>query len=154
GLVLLAISTYYYVSFSRTIDARLRGEMMQRTDPRVFARPFELHRAQAVTPTQLTERLNDLGYTQRGTSDQPGEFTIGRDAIVMVPRDGDHKGRIVRIVFGGRGTKTSEPAAIDHIELVGTKQRPERLTLDAPLITALVTSAREKRRDVPLSAIP
>jgi hypothetical protein len=42
--ILLSIVTgVYYVKFSRMIDARLHGEM-QRTDPRVFARPFELHR--------------------------------------------------------------------------------------------------------------
>ena len=35
--------------FSRMIDARIHGEM-QRADPRVFARPFELQRGQAVTP--------------------------------------------------------------------------------------------------------
>ena len=36
---------YYWVVFSRMIDARMSGEMT-RTDPRVFARPFELHKGQ------------------------------------------------------------------------------------------------------------
>ena len=48
-MVLLSFAmAYYWVVFSRMIDARMSGEMA-RTDPRVFARPFELHRGQALT---------------------------------------------------------------------------------------------------------
>jgi len=152
-LILAIVSTYFYISFSRMIDARLHGEM-QRADPRVYARAFQLRRGQALTPTQIVDRLNDLGYSHRGRSEQPGEFTVGRDAVLMIPRDGDRKGQLVRIAFGARGAKGAEPATIDHIDLVATKKTVERLTLDPPLITALITSAREKRRDVPLAAIP
>ena len=153
-MILLSFGmAYYWVVFSRMIDARMSGEMA-RTDPRVFARPFELHKGQALTERQLIDRLNDLGYAHRARAEQPGEFTVGREAMVLIPRDGDHKGRTVRLVFGGRPTKTAEPARVDAIELADRKT-VERITLDPPLITALVTSeAREKRRDVPLQAIP
>ncbi len=152
-LVLSAVTSYYYVVFSKMIDARLHGEM-QRTDPRVFARPFELRRGQSLTPVQLVDRLNDLGYSHRARSEQPGEFTVGRDAVVVIPRDGDHKAQPVRIVFVARGAKGAEPAAIDRIEEIDARTIADRLTLDPPLITALITSGREKRRDVPLAAIP
>jgi penicillin-binding protein 1B len=152
-VILSAVTAYYYVTFSKMIDARLHGEML-RADPRVFARPFELRKGQAFTPGQLVDRLNDLGYSHRAKSEQPGEFTIGRDAIVVIPRDGDHRGRPVRLVFVARGPKGAEPNALDRIEVLGTKETAERLTLDPPLITALVTAGREKRRDVPLAAIP
>ena len=152
-LVLCAVSGYYYVLFSRMIDARIHGEM-QRVDPRVFARPFELHRGQSLTPQQLVDRLNDLGYSNKAHTEQAGEFSIGRDALVLMPRDGPRRGQLVRIVFGGRRGKPPEPTAIDRIELPGTKKTAPDLTLDAPLITALVPTGREKRRDVPLQAIP
>ncbi len=42
-LILTVVFGYFYVSFSRMIDARLHGEM-QRADPRVYARPFQLRR--------------------------------------------------------------------------------------------------------------
>src|SRR6185295_9680091 len=90
-LILAAVSTYFYISFSRMIDARLHGEM-QRADPRVYARPFQLRRGQALTPTQIIDRLNDLGYSHQPRTEQPGEFTVGRDAVLMIPRDGDRKG--------------------------------------------------------------
>ena len=152
-MVLMGVVGYYYVVFSRMIDARIHGEM-QRVDPRVFARAFEVRKGQSVSPRQLVDRLNELGYANRPQSGQPGEFTVGRDAIVLVPRDGDRKGQTVRIVFGMRSAKTKETTAIDHLEVVGQKARPEQLTLDPPLITALITAAREKRRDVPLQNIP
>jgi hypothetical protein len=66
-LVTLAVCIYFYIGFSRMIDARLAGET-SRADPRVFARPYELRRGQALTPLQFVERLNDLGYSHRPTA--------------------------------------------------------------------------------------
>jgi penicillin-binding protein 1B len=153
AMVVCALSGYYYVVFSRMIDARLQGDM-QRADPRVFARPLELRRGQSMTIGQLIDRLNDLGYAQRARAEQPGEFTAIRDAVLVVPREGPTKGRGVRVKFAARTAKGPEPAHIIGIEIPGSKQAINRVMLDSPLITALVTSAREKRRDVPLSAIP
>ena len=147
------VMAYYWVVFSKMIDARVSGEWT-RTDPRVFARPFELHRGQSLTQKQLVDRLNDLGYAQRPVTEQPGEFTVGRDTMVLIPRAGDHKGQIVRLVFGGRPPKGGDASRIDTIEMIGKRATADRLTLDAPLITALISTGREKRRDVPLQSIP
>jgi penicillin-binding protein 1B len=152
-LVLMTVVGYYYVIFSRMIEARMHGEM-QRVDPRVFARPFEIRRGQSVSPHQFVDRLNELGYANRARAEQAGEFTIGRDAIVIIPREGNRTGQTVRVVFGARSSKTKETTAIDYLEVVGKKGRIDELSLDAPLVTALITSGREKRRDVPLQLIP
>src|SRR5213593_1987011 len=90
--------TYYYIAFARMIDARLHGER-ERTLPRVFARPVELRRGQTISEPELVARLNDLGYTQRARADQPGEFTIGRNALAITPRNGDLRGKMVRVMF-------------------------------------------------------
>jgi penicillin-binding protein 1B len=154
-----AVLTYYYISFSRMIDARLHGER-ERTLPRVFARPVELRRGQAVTELELIARLNDLGYTHRARVEQPGEFAIGRHAIALTPRAGDLQGKIVRVEFNPpapvkRGAKGPPPVAtgIKLLEVVG-RGPADALQLDAPLLTALMTSGREKRRRVPLAKIP
>jgi penicillin-binding protein 1B len=153
AIIVFALSGYYYVIFSRMIDARLQGDM-QRADPRVFARPLELRRGQSMTIVQLIDRLNDLGYAERARAQQPGEFTSIRDAVLVVPREGPAKGQSVRIAFAVRTAKGPEPAHIIGIEIPGSKKAIDRVTLDSPLITALVSSAREKRRDVPLESIP
>jgi penicillin-binding protein 1B len=152
-IVLATVVGYYYVVFSRMIEARIHGEMT-RVDPRVFARPFELRRGQAFTPRQLVDRLNELGYANRDHPDAPGEFAVGRDTIVLVPRDGNHAGALMRVTFAGRRDPAAEPTAIARVDIDGGRAAADGLTLDPPLITALVPAGREKRRDVPLAAIP
>jgi penicillin-binding protein 1B len=119
----------------------------------VFARPFELQRGQALTPHQLVDRLNDLGYSHRERAEEPGQFTVGRNTLVIIPREGDRTGEVVRVVFATRG-KTAEPLGIERIEFPATKKVTNQVRLDAPLITALITTGRAKRRDVPLQVIP
>ena len=70
-VVLSAAAGYYYVSFARLIDDQLHGER-QRVFPRIFARPLELRLGQALTDRQLVDRLNDLGYAERGDAAKPG----------------------------------------------------------------------------------
>ena len=159
---------YYYVQFSRMIDARMHGEF-QRTDPRIFARPLTVRRGQRVTQAQMIDRLNDLGYAQRPAVEHPGEFAIGRDALAIMPRSGDHPGEMVRLVFAPlvprpapKAGRAERPDALDGrtgggalqaIEVVGRKHPLEAIALDTPLLTALISEGREKRRDVPLAAI-
>ncbi len=141
---------YFYVTFSRMIDARMHGEF-QRADPRIFARPFTLRRGQRITQQQTIDRLNELGYAQRPRAQMHGEFAIGRDALAVVPRAGDRRGQVLRLVYAASKTGTG---GLINIEVPSKKQSIESLAFDAPLITALVTGGREKRRDVPLAAIP
>ncbi len=118
----------------------------------------------------MIDRLNDLGYAQRAKVEHPGQFAIGRDALAIVARSGDRPGQTVRLVFApviprpsmGKRGKGPRPEALDGttgggglqaIEVVGRKPRLDAISLDAPLLTALITEGREKRRDVPLSAI-
>jgi penicillin-binding protein 1B len=60
---------------------------------------------------------------------------------------------MVRVHFGSRG-KAAEPHGIERLELPARKKNEERIRLDAPLITALISTSRSKRRDVPLQVIP
>lgn len=155
-VVVSGLLSYYYVGFSRQIEARLHGER-DRVMPRVFARPLELHRGQSLTDRQLIDRLNDLGYAQRARIERPGEFAIGQSAVALIPRGGDHPGEIVRIVFERpKVQKAALPAgAPGRVTAVTAGGRAlDALTLDPPVLTALMSAAREKRRQVPLASIP
>jgi len=155
-------ASYYYVRFAHLVDARLHGER-DTVLPRVLARPLELRRGQALTDRQLIDRLNDLGYAERGTVTKPGEFAIGAGAIALIPRAPELKRQVVRVVFQrqaasnvratARPPRPTRPA--DRVVQLEIANRPsERLTIDAPLLTSLGGSEREKRRPVALSAIP
>ncbi|MGE0040158.1 MAG: PBP1A family penicillin-binding protein [Vicinamibacterales bacterium] len=150
---------YYYAQFSRIIEARLHGER-DRVIPRVFARPLTLHTGQGVSFDELVARLNDVGYAERARIEKPGEFSRDGESLLLAPRGGASAGRIVRVSFPpaprvvAAAAREPAPAAsrITRIE-VGDDAVPE-VTLDPPMLTALVNSAREKRRRVPLARIP
>ena len=160
----LIAATYYYVRFSRLIDARLHGERST-TFPRVFARPLEIRRGQSLTDRQLIDRLNDLGYAQRTGVGRPGEFTIGSGVVALMPRVPELKGQIVRVVFERPQTppkpsakapvRRTPPRPADRVlQLEVNGKASEHVMLDAPVLTALGGGEREKRRPVALAVIP
>jgi penicillin-binding protein 1B len=158
--ILSGILGYYYVQFSRQIETRLHGER-DRVLPRVFARPLDLWKGQALGQAQLVDRLNDLGYAQRAAPEKPGEFGVSRSTVVLVPRGGDHPGIMVRAVFEEpkalKASAGSPPAPVPPqrvASLAAGGQPVGRVTLDPPLLTALMSTGREKRRQVPLESIP
>jgi penicillin-binding protein 1B len=157
-LLVLAVAAYFYISFGRLIDARMHGER-ERSLPRVYARPVELRRGQTFSPQDLIARLNDLGYAERATVGHPGEFALQRNAVSIIPRGGKLAGKTVRVEFATppvrrAATAGPVPSSIQSVDVVGVGKQGA-VQLDAPLLTALMTSsAREKRRHMPLSAIP
>ncbi|MGE3843077.1 MAG: transglycosylase domain-containing protein, partial [Vicinamibacterales bacterium] len=159
GTVLIAGSAgllgYAYVELSQIIDSRLQDGLI-RPQPRIFARPFELRRGLAITTGELVERLNDLGYTQRPHVERPGEFAVGELAFAIGVRGGTADGRIVRAIFrksAVRRAAVREASELLGLEIVGSGP-VDSVIVDPPLITALDSGNREKRRRVPLSLIP
>jgi penicillin-binding protein 1B len=161
-LALAGVTAYYYVAFAQIIDARLEGERV-RALPRVLARPFEIRRGQWLSTSQLADRLNDLGYAERAAPAQPGEFGRTGDTVTLVARGGDLAGRQVRVQLAlqaawlpapvGPDGKPVPTYAVSRIEVDGGGAL-DRLELDRPLLTTLITTGREKRRRVSLSLIP
>lgn len=158
GLIAAVTLVYYYIAFSRMIDARLYGER-ERSLPRVYGRPVELRRGQSLTEQDLIARLNDLGYAQRARTEAPGEFAIGRNVVVITPRRGPLEGKTVRVAFNppvvrAGGARPVATRGVQDLEIVGSG-KASSVRLDSPLITALMAAGgREKRRSVPLTAIP
>ncbi len=153
---------YHYVQFSRLIETRLHGER-DRVIPRVFARPLSLRVGQGMSEADLIARLNDVGYAQRSRVERAGEFAVDGAAIVLMSRGGDSAGRTVRVAFSqprqpavvktAAGAKPVErPPRIERIDVGG--ERSGAVVLDAPMLTALMTGTREKRRRVPMDVIP
>jgi penicillin-binding protein 1B len=164
AMLLVVAAGYYYVRFSRLIDARLHGERST-VFPRVLARPLELRRGQAMTEQQLVDRLNELGYAHRDQLEKAGEFAIGAGAVAIMPRVSELNGQAVRVIFqrppapdpktASRAKKPAPPRVPDRVQRLELGNKPsERLVLDAPVLTALGGGEREKRRPVALAAIP
>ena len=136
---------YYWFAFSRMLDERFSAD--PEPAPRLFARPMVIRDGQSLSSRQLLDRLNDLGYAQRTMADGPGEFAVVSDGVVLVPRN--EKQPAVKVFFtAGAGTR------VERIEQAGDRKVLREVTLESPLITALASDEREKRRHVKLSAIP
>ncbi len=163
GLGLAAVFTlgtlaYLYVSYGRIIDARLHGER-DRAVARVFGRPLTLQTGQNLSPAELVARLNDVGYAQRSRVEQPGEFAIDRNTVVLISRGGDQSGKPVKVSFPEPPVLKKKPATPPPVaQRIATLQAGgtavDRVTLDAPLLTGLMTGTRERRRRVALDVIP
>ncbi len=157
--VALGVVAYLYVSYGRIIDARLHGER-DRAVPRVFARPLTLQTGQSLSLPELVARLNDVGYAQRARVERAGDFAIDGNGVLLLSRGGDQAGKVVTIAFPETPVarkKTAKPPPppaprVTRIQVAG--KAIERITLDAPLLTAFMTGSREKRRRVALDAIP
>lgn len=145
-----AVAAYYVFTFSRDIDARIRGEEAQRSQPRIYARPFTLRTGQALTMSELVDRLNDLGYAQRPRVSGPAEFAVENSRATVGVRGGNLQGQSIRVsvarTSGSRGV-------ISRIERLPSG-RMDLVTLEPPLLTALASSGREKRRKRALADIP
>ena len=156
-IVFSLVIGYYYVQFSRMIDARMHGEF-QRTDPRIFARPLDrparpARHAAADDRSAQRSRLRTAfaGGTARASSRSAATRSRSFRAA------GDQPGQTVRLVV--RARRPRRAAAADASTAIEAASRHEAsaldaVALDAPLLTALVSEGREKRRDVPLAAIP
>jgi penicillin-binding protein 1B len=159
AVVMLGTVIYLYVSYGRIIDARLHGER-DRTVPRVYARPLTLQLGQGINEADLVARLNDVGYAHRTRVERPGEFAIDKNTVVLISRGGDQAGKAVTVTFPEppvarkRGAKPPPPGPQRIVRLQASDKPVDRVTLDAPLLTAFMTGSREKRRRVALDAIP
>jgi penicillin-binding protein 1B len=159
GVVMLGAVVYLYVSYGRIIDARLHGER-DRAVPRVFARPLTLTIGQSLSQPELIARLNDVGYAQRARVERAGDFAIDRSSVIVRSRGGDQAGKLVTVAFPEppvarkKSAKPPPPPPQRIIRLQAAGKNLDRVTLDAPLLTAMMTGSREKRRRVALEAIP
>lgn len=160
GVVMLGTIVYLYVSYARIIDARLHGER-DRAVPRVFARPLSIQTGQDLSQQEFIARLNDVGYAQRARVEQAGDFAIDRHTVVLLSRSGDQANKVVTVSFPEpppipkrKGAKPAPPPPQRVMRVQVAGKVIDHVTLDAPVLTGMMTGTREKRRRVALDAIP
>ncbi|MFM8535613.1 MAG: PBP1A family penicillin-binding protein [Acidimicrobiia bacterium] len=160
AVVMLGTVVYLYVSYARIIDERLHGER-DRAVPRVFARPLSIQTGQDLSQQELIARLNDVGYAQRARVESAGDFAIDRHSVVLLSRSGDQANKSVTISFPEppplpkrKGAQPAPPPPQRVVQIQVAGKVIDRVTLDAPLLTGMMTGSREKRRRVALKAIP
>ena len=141
------IFTYYYIKYSRMIDARLSGNILQNTT-QIFSAPEHISVDQAWGPDDLAAYLTRVGYRPEPDSNALGQFTIQGNGIDIRPSKLSYfsEKNALAVQFRGKSIRSIKPLAGGG-ELGTAEIEPE-------LITNLFDSAREKRRPVRYEDLP
>ena len=146
-LIVGGIFTYYYIKYSRMIDARLSGNILQNTT-QIFSAPEHISVDQAWGPNDLATYLTRVGYRPEHDENALGQFTIQGSTVDIRPSRLSYFGEknSLAVQFRGKSVRSIKPLAGGG-ELNTAEIEPD-------LITNLFDSAREKRRPVRYDDLP
>jgi len=141
------IFTYYYMKYSRMIDARLSGKVLQNTT-QIFSAPEHISVDQAWGPEELTAYLTRVGYRSQDDANALGQFTVQGNTLDIRPSKLSYFAgkNALAVQFRGKSIRSIRPLS-GGAELGTAEIEPE-------LITNLFDSAREKRRPVRYEDLP
>jgi penicillin-binding protein 1B len=137
--------TYYYVKYSRLIDAKLRAGPFQAT-AMIFAAPKTVSLGDEMTEEEVVNQLRRSGYTE-SRGNPLGWYHVRRDAVEIFPGATsyfDQEGGVLRF-SGGRVS-----------QIISTRDNTARTQymLEPELLTNLFDKNREKRRLVSFADLP
>jgi penicillin-binding protein 1B len=146
-LIAGGVFTYYYMMYSRMIDARLSGNVLQNTT-QIFSAPEHISPGQAWGPEDLTGYLTRVGYRPVQDSNAIGQFTVQANTVDIRPSKLSYFGgnNSLAVQFRGKSIRSIKPLSGGG-EMDTAEIEPE-------LITNLFDSAREKRRPMRYEDLP
>ncbi len=141
------IFTFYYVKYSRMIDARLSGKVLQNTT-QIFSAPEYISTGQAWSAEDLTTYLTRIGYRPEEDDNSLGQYTVEGNTVDIRPSKLSYFGgsNALAVQFSGKAIRSIRP-------LSGGGSL-ETAQIEPELITNLFDSAREKRRPVRYEDLP
>lgn len=151
ALVGVLLFIYFYVHFSRMIDARLSGDVFNHASL-VYAAPTQVEVGERIAPEGLAAKLQKAGYTTGNRDSKFGTYELEQGRLVVRPGpDSFFHGPVMQegpatLVFkGGR------LASITTLQHGGPLQS---YWLEPQVITTLFGSSRTKRRVVKYQQLP
>ncbi len=154
-LIFLSVFAFFYLKYSKLIDARLRGDIAVRTTG-IYAAPRVIRAGQAMTLASLKGYLDGIGYvdstkdadSNRGRYQIKGnsiEIHTSRDAII----NGVRQFPSLNIAFAASGKGVSKITDID------TKRNLDSSLLEPELVTAISNEKqRQKQKLVSFKDLP
>ena len=141
----LGVFTYYYVKYSRLIEAKLQAGPFANTSM-LFAAPRTVATGDAATPQEIANDLRHSGYNE-SANNRMGYFTLKPEEIDVYPGPESYFKRDEGVIKFRAGKVTQ------IISLADNTERTE-YTLEPELISNLFDKNREKRRLVRYEDIP
>ena len=153
--------TYYYVKYSRMIDARLSGHVLQNTT-QIFSAPERISDGQAWSQDDLVMYLQRAGYRSAQDDNSMGQYVVNEKTVDIRPSKLSYfggsnalsiefKGNVIRSIrplSGGTdmGSADIEPALLTNLfDSAREKRRPVRYVDLPPLLVHAILSAEDKR---------
>jgi penicillin-binding protein 1B len=146
-LTWVSIVTYFYVKYSRMIDARLSGHLLQNTT-QIFSAPQRIADGEVWSAEELATYLTKVGYRPEKDDNSLGQFTVHGSSVDIVPSRLSYFDATNAITVSFTGKK------IASIRPVGGGNDLQTADIEPELITNLFDSAREKRRPIRYDDIP
>src|SRR5271157_391286 len=160
-LIAASIFTYYYIQFSKIIDARLSGHVLQNTT-QIFSAPEHISDGQAWGVPELVTYLQKAGYRPMADENSLGQYTVEGSTVDIRPSKlsffaGNNalavqfNGKVIRSIrplSGGSdmGTAEIEPELITNLfDSLREKRRPVRYEDLPPTLVQAILSAEDKR---------
>ncbi|MGB7844966.1 MAG: PBP1A family penicillin-binding protein [Candidatus Acidiferrum sp.] len=146
-LVAAGIFTFYYVKFSRMIDARLSGHILQNST-QIFSSPARISDGQAWGADDLVTYLQRSGYRPEADENSLGEYSVEGNRVEIKPSKLSYfaGSNGLTVQFNGSVIRAIRPLA-GGPDMGVAEIEPE-------LITNLFDSSREKRRPVRYEDLP
>jgi penicillin-binding protein 1B len=142
---------YYYVRFSRLIDARLSGDIFNNASL-VFAAPTPVSVGQASTPEAVAQRLRRALYAESSSTSSVGSYELAKDRIEITPgplsffdSEATQEGPALLTFRNGRIASITSPDAATSLQ---------SYDLEPEVITTLFDNTRSKRRLVRYQDLP
>ena len=142
-----SVFTFFYVKYSRMIDARLSGHIFQNTT-QIFSAPPRISTGQAWGPDDLVTYLQRSGYRPEADENSLGQYTVEGNVVDIRPSKLSYFAGTndLAVQFNGHVIRAIRPLS-GGADLGTAEIEPE-------LITNLFDSAREKRRAVRYEDLP
>jgi penicillin-binding protein 1B len=139
--------TYYYIKYSRIINARLSGSILQNTT-QIFSAPERIADGQTFSAQELATYLQRVGYRPAKDDNSLGQYTVEGNTVEIQPSKLSYfaGSNALAVQFGGKTIKAIRPLG-GGADLGTADIEPE-------LVTNLFDSAREKRRAVRYDDLP
>ena len=83
-LTWVSIVTYFYVKYSRMIDARLSGHVLQNTT-QIFSAPQRIADGEVWSSEELATYLTKVGYRPEKDDNALGQFTVQGNTVDIRP---------------------------------------------------------------------
>jgi penicillin-binding protein 1B len=146
-LVSAGVFTFFYIKYSRMIDLRLSGHILQNTT-QIFSAPAQISDGQAWGVEDLVTYLQRSGYRPEADDNALGEYTVEGSVVDIKPSKLSYFGGTndLAVQFNGRTIRSIRPLS-GGSDMGAAEIEPE-------LITNLFDSSREKRRAVRYEDLP